>query len=226
VDPSIQPIPSEQAVLQGQQPRVQMPVLTGMAADPNATPQQADSAMKYDNMMVTAGDDYGNKMLDKLYARRTDLKDTRKKEKTASANSAIETLYKKATPSVAAYLHDTLKNHAAPDPVGEKYANWTYLQYQLGFGHPAERASRRAYEKAAKAKAKKTVFSNSGRIRKYNKKSKTNDKDNEKVANSPHIIANLYKQSIDVERGDLFSRTSGVGAALQRPPGAVRRPRT
>ena len=60
---------------------------------------------------------------------------------------------KQASHEVATYILDTRTNHAKPDPVGKKYANWTYMQYMLGFGHPAERATRRVYEDAARRSA-------------------------------------------------------------------------
>ena len=61
-----------------------------------------------------------------------------------------ESMQKLAHPAVATYLLDTKTNHAKPDPVGQKYANWTYMNYMLGFGHPAERATRDVYEQAAR----------------------------------------------------------------------------
>ena len=54
-DPSMSPVPAENAQLAPDDQAIDMPVLTGMAADPDAEVPEVDEAMKYDKM-VTASD--------------------------------------------------------------------------------------------------------------------------------------------------------------------------
>ena len=54
-DPSMSPVPAENAQLAPDDQAIDMPVLTGMSADPDAEVPEVDEAMKYDKM-VTASD--------------------------------------------------------------------------------------------------------------------------------------------------------------------------
>lgn len=53
-DPSLAPVPAENAQLAPDDQDIDMPVLTGMAADPDAEVPEVDEAMKYDKMVTAS----------------------------------------------------------------------------------------------------------------------------------------------------------------------------
>lgn len=92
-DPSMQPVPPEMAQLAQQPMPIDMPVLTGMAADPDATPELADEAMKFDGMAVEASDRF---------------------------KSGIERLTKRAAPATPQTQQRVQQQFAQATPVGKQ----------------------------------------------------------------------------------------------------------